>query len=552
MCQVAATDFRSPGDPFAVPSQARGFCRSALPPLLLGDATIDPLIDAAELAVSELATNAVNAGGMAISVEITVHHGRVRLAVSDDAAGSPRLRDAAPEDTHGRGLAIVARLGHAWGVSPSVSGKQVWVEIPLPSGIRPRFGCNQADPNGRRFLVDDGTADERLGQLLSVTDVNLSGLDPDQMLQQVLDRVTGILDTDTAAVLLVDGGSNELVARAACGLEEEVRQGVRVPIGAGFAGSIASQRKPAALDRVDSSTVVNPILWEKGIKTMLGAPLLINDELLGVLHVGRMQSRPFTQVDADVLSLAAERIAATIQTQRLALEAAAARMLERGLMPAHLPELPGVQFSARYVPAEHQGVGGDWYDAFTAPSGRLWFVVGDVAGHGLDAAVVMGRVKSAFRSYALQVDEPERVLELTDRKVRHFEMGTMVTVLCATAMPPYDVLEVSSAGHLPPVIALPHQRAHLVSLDTGPPLGLAQHSARTRTTFDVPDGALVMFYTDGLVERRDRGLRLGLAQLCEATTARHPEAACQSVMHHIVGNAEVADDIALLAFRRQG
>jgi serine phosphatase RsbU (regulator of sigma subunit) len=226
-------------------------------------------------------------------------------------------------------------------------------------------------------------------------------------------------------------------------------------------------------------------------------------------------------------------------------------MLERGLLPARLPDVPGVQLAARYVPAEHHGVGGDWYDAFTVPSGRLWFVVGDVAGHGLGAAVVMGRVKSAFRSYALQVDEPERVLELTDRKVRHFEMGTMVTMLCATAMPPYDVLEVSSAGHLPPIVALPRQRAQVVKLDTGRPLGLAPASPRTRTTLDVPDGALVIFYTDGLIERRDRGLRLGLTQLCEATSASHPETACQSVMHHVVGNAEVADDIALLAFRRR-
>ncbi|MDP9093340.1 MAG: SpoIIE family protein phosphatase [Actinomycetota bacterium] len=391
---------------------------------------------------------------------------------------------------------------------------------------------------------------ERLRNLLSVTDTALSGLDLDELLVEVLDRVREILDADTAAVLLAEPGSNDLVARAACGLEEEVRQGVRVPIGAGFAGSIASRRQPVVLDRVDSSTVANPILWEKGIKTMLGVPLVRRDELLGVIHVGRLDVRRFTPADVEVLVHAAEPIAASIYAQRLAAESAAARLLERGLLPTHLPQVPNLTFSARYVPAEHRGVGGDWYDAFTVPSGQLWLISGDVAGHGLAAAVVMGRIKSALRAYALDNHEPHRVLELTDRKVQHFEIGTMVTVVCATAKPPYDTFEISLAGHLPPVLASRDQPTRLVDVEVQPPLGVAPGLRRTSTSVDFPPGAVLLLYTDGLVERRGQDIASRLQVLRAAVSPNAAEIVCRDVMHELVGNCEVADDIALLAVRR--
>ena len=299
---------------------------------------------------------------------------------------------------------------------------------------------------------------EQLRNLLAVTDTTLARLDVEDLLFELLDRVRSVLDADTAAVLLRDGGSDELVARAARGLEEEVRQGVRVPIGTGFAGSIAKRKCPVVLDRVDSTTVANPILWEKGISKMLGVPLLSGEDVIGVLHVGRLDDRPFTGHDAELLQVVAERVAGATQTRQLAVESAAARLLERGLQPSRLPRLPGVQLAARYVPTESRLIGGDWYDAFTLPSGQLWLVVGDVAGHGLTAAVVMGRVKSALRAYALECDTPQQALERTDRKVQHFEVGTMITVVCAVSSPPYDHIDISSAGHLPPVLAVPGQR----------------------------------------------------------------------------------------------
>jgi serine phosphatase RsbU (regulator of sigma subunit) len=398
--------------------------------------------------------------------------------------------------------------------------------------------------------VDARDVGTRLANLLAVTDAALFRPDIDELLVEVLERLGGILDVDTAAVLLREPGTDELVARAARGLEEEVRQGVRVPIGVGFAGRIAATRQPVRLDRVDETTVANPILWEKGIQRMLGVPLVGGETLLGVVHVGRLAAHDFTVEDLELLQIAAERIAAAVQSRRYAVEAAAASLLERGLLPTRLPRVSGLEFAARYVATENRAIGGDWYDAFRLPDGAVWVVTGDVAGHGLNAAVVMGRVRSALRAYALLGEGPARVLALTDRKVEHFEIGAMITVVCARAYPPYEEWAVSSAGHLPPVLAVPGAKSFLTPVPPYPPLGTVPNAAREDAHLEVPPGGLLVLYTDGLVERRDVEIDTGLERLRGAVRADHPETVSREVMKQLVGADVPMDDIALLAVRR--
>jgi sigma-B regulation protein RsbU (phosphoserine phosphatase) len=393
-------------------------------------------------------------------------------------------------------------------------------------------------------------ASQHLRNLLEVTDATLGRLDVEDLLEELLDRIRTGLDADTAAVLLRDGTSEDLVARAACGLEEEVRQGVHVPIGVGFAGRIAKEKSPVVLDRVDSTTVSNPILWEKGINKMLGVPLLSGGDVIGVLHVGRLDDRPFTPSDTGLLQIAAERVVAGIHSRQLAVESAAARLLERGLQPGRLPQLPGVQLAARYVTAENRLIGGDWYDVFTVPSGQLWLIVGDVAGHGLNAAVIMGRVKSALRAYALRCDTPQEALQYTDRKVQHFELGAMITIICAVASPPFDHFEICSAGHPPPVIAAPGRRAEFAQVPSDPPIGALPDVKRSAGSLHVPDGATLVLYTDGLIEDRDRPIDEGLRKLRAAVGAYDPAIVCRTVMHDLIGNRPAIDDVAVLAMRR--
>ena len=393
-------------------------------------------------------------------------------------------------------------------------------------------------------------SDERLANLLAITDTALNRLSVNELLAEMLDRIRAVLEADTVVLLLLDDSGDYLQAQAARGFEEVVRQGVRVPVGSGFAGTIAASRSPRAVDRVDAETVVNPLLWERGIRVLLGAPMLRDEQVLGVLHVGRLDDRPFTDEDTRLLMVAADRVAGAVTAQQLATESAAAAVLERSLLPGRFPAVPGVELAGRYVAAADRMIGGDWYDAFTVPDGRLWLVIGDVVGHGLRSAVVMGRVRSALRAYALLGGGPAEVLELTDHKVHHFEMGTMTTVLCAVSRPPYERFDISCAGHPAPVLAVPGADAVLVDVDTNPPLGSVPGIARTSVTVEVPLGALLLLYTDGLVENQETPISDGMERLQTVVRAEHPEVMCRTTMLRMVGNSVPNDDIALVAMRR--
>jgi signal transduction histidine kinase len=168
-----------------------------------------------------------------------------------------------------------------------------------------------------RLFAAEREARMRLERLEAVTDAALAYLALDELLAELLARTRDLLDTDTAAVLLLDEAANELVARAAVGLEEEVAQGIRIPFGAGFAGRVAAERHPIVLDDVDHADVLNPILRQKGIKSLLGVPLIVSDTVLGVIHVGTLEPRLFTPDDQQLLELVASRAALAIEKARI-------------------------------------------------------------------------------------------------------------------------------------------------------------------------------------------------------------------------------------------
>src|SRR5690349_3780706 len=163
--------------------------------------------------------------------------------------------------------------------------------IKLSAGARIRLPRAAAGPGSRPAAerrcgllpVDEPRPDgDQLRDIQSITDAALSALDPQALLDVLVDRVREILRADTAAVLLLDPPSRQLVATAASGLEEEIKQGVRIPIGRGFAGRIAALGQLVILDEVDHTTVVNPILLAKGIRSLMGAPLRVGGRVMGV------------------------------------------------------------------------------------------------------------------------------------------------------------------------------------------------------------------------------------------------------------------------------
>jgi len=183
--------------------------------------------------------------------------------------------------------------------------------------------------------------EDRLRDIQAITDAALSRLNDHELLAGLLERTRAILQADTAAVLLLDVSSGELVATAAAGLEEEVRQGVRIPVGRGFAGRIAAGHQPVILNRVDHTTVLNPILWAKGIRALMGVPLVAGGKVIGVLHVGSLDHRQFTGDDVESLQLAADRVATAVASLMAQEDRVAAAALQRSLLPSALPAADG-------------------------------------------------------------------------------------------------------------------------------------------------------------------------------------------------------------------
>jgi sigma-B regulation protein RsbU (phosphoserine phosphatase) len=390
---------------------------------------------------------------------------------------------------------------------------------------------------------------ERLRDIQSITDAALSVLDPQALLDVLVERAKEALQADTSAILLLDRRSGQLVATAASGLEEEVQQGVRIPVGRGFAGRIAAQGRPVILNEVDHTKVINPILLEKGIRSLMGVPLLAEGNVIGVLHVGTLSPRTFADHDVDLLQLAADRAAMAVQALNARVDRAATAALQRSLVPLALPAASGLEMAARYVPGSGQ-LGGDWYDVFPLPSGEVCAVIGDVAGTGLEAAVIMGRIRSSLQSYALETADPAQVLDRLDRKLQHFEPDTLATVLCAMISPSRGHIRICSAGHLPPIIARPGQPAAEADITLDLLIGVHSPKRRQVSTLDFPPGAVLCLYTDGLVERRDQPIDEGIARLRAAITAQDPETACVSVMAAMADYSPHTDDVALLMLRR--
>ncbi len=402
------------------------------------------------------------------------------------------------------------------------------------------------------WAVEPNNAADRLRRIEAVTDTALVQLSVEQLLHELVDRVRDVLEADTATALLLDASGQQLVATASSGLEEEVWQNVRIRVGDGFAGRIAADLKPSRVSQVDHDTVVNPVLWEKGLRSLLGVPLIAQGEPLGVLHVGALDDRAFDDEDVRLLQLAADRVALAARSRLTNSDRAAASAVQRSLVPAQLPDVTGFELAARYAPGRGSDISGDWYDAFGLPSGRLFLVAGDVVGRGLSAAMVMSRIRTTVRAYALENDDPAEVLTRLDRNIRHFEPDAMATLACAIWDSSHNQVHLSLAGHLAPVVSRVNRDSTLVEAAVDPPVGVGSATqARHTTTIDMSGGAVLVLYTDGLVERRAQPLEDGLRALSDVVYPGPPEAVCTEIMNTLVGDTATEDDLALLAARRQ-
>jgi anti-sigma regulatory factor (Ser/Thr protein kinase) len=328
---------------------------------------------------------------------------------------------------------------------------------------------------------------------------------------------------------------------------------VRIPVGGGFAGRIAAGRRPIYIADVDHAEILNPILRMKGVRSLLGVPLLIEGTILGVLHVGTVTPREFTNTDAALLQLAASQAAPAIDRARLfdALdrEHRSAVALQRSLLPDRLPDLVGIDTAARYLPARDE-VGGDWYDVIDLPGGHVGLAIGDVAGHGLRAASLMGQLRAGLRAYALDGHSPGETLKRLDRMLQTISGRGMATAAYAILDTATGALRYASAGHPPPVIVRGGREAHLMEVKAAPPLGSLPFSTFHDVQDQLGSDDTIVLYTDGLIERRHEPLTAGLERLrALASAAASAEQLCRRLIEQLVPAGGAEDDIAVVALR---
>ncbi|MBW4701049.1 SpoIIE family protein phosphatase [Micromonospora sp. RL09-050-HVF-A] len=223
--------------------------------------------------------------------------------------------------------------------------------------------------------------------------------------------------------------------------------------------------------------------------------------------------------------------------------------LQRSILgPAELP----AGFAVRYEPATRPlEVGGDWYDAVSLPDGRIGIVVGDCVGRGLPAAAVMGQLRSACRALLLEASGPAQVLTALDRFARMLPGASCTTVFCGILDPETGELTYSSAGHPPAILTHPDGRTELLAAGRGSPLGIPSPGGRPDATSVVPPRAVLLLYTDGLVERRRQSLDSGIAQAASAVREHHT-AGVQQLADRVMDRMTPQggyDDIALLLYR---
>ena len=229
-----------------------------------------------------------------------------------------------------------------------------------------------------------------------------------------------------------------------------------------------------------------------------------------------------------------------------------AEVLQRSLLPESLPAIDGVELEARYLPASKgAAIGGDWYDAIELEDGRVAVVVGDVVGHGLRAATVMGQLRNAFRAYALVETSPAQTLVRLNRLLSKDGRDLMATALCIAIDRDSGELEVASAGHPPALVIEPGSRARFIEDGRSVPLGTADPAPYSVASAQLEPGSTLILYTDGLVERRDTSLDDRLAQLATVAAVADGELGdvCDQLLEGSLAGKQPADDVAVLAIR---
>jgi sigma-B regulation protein RsbU (phosphoserine phosphatase) len=380
------------------------------------------------------------------------------------------------------------------------------------------------------------------------TEVSSAPRELEEALHLLLRCSEDLLPGDRADILLLEETGGRLLLRASAGRHaSRERSGVSIDIDEDLLEAIVDGNTSVLIADLQAAaapgTPASP-------GSLIGVPLRSQDEVLGVLVASATEADAFAHDDLRLLEFIGQRVALEIgQAQLREREQRLAETLQRMLLPQTLPEVPGLQLAARYLPYT-SGVGGDFYDAIVLHDGSLGLAIGDVTGKGLRAAAAMGRLRSALHAYALDATAPADVLTRLGRLAQADD--AMATALYLILDPGQGRVAMASAGHLPP-LCIDGDGARYVDIRAAltPPLGFGVERRR-EISLELPPGSTLLLYTDGLVERT-RNIDAGMAALATAAACRRdlaPEALCERLVEEMAAGARYTDDVAVIALRR--
>jgi hypothetical protein len=309
------------------------------------------------------------------------------------------------------------------------------------------------------------------------------------------------------------------------------------------------------LREMDSGTGLTRMLAARaaGAQSMIVVPLTARGVIMGIVILYRLNgSRPFSQADLALARDLVARAAISIDNARLYMrERASALALQRGLLPRRIPDVPGLELAYRYVPAETAAeVGGDWFDVITLGPGRCALIVGDVTGHDMRAASLMGQLRTATRTLAILDLTPAEILTRLDRITADLaDEETSATCVYAVHDTSTGAWDAARAGHPLPAVVRPGGEATFLDLPPGIPLGVGGGRYET-VRVQLPRESTLVLYTDGLIETRTADLGVGMARLADTlnkVSSLAPGEACDSLLATLAPNP--ADDIAVLMVR---
>src|SRR5919109_1174976 len=422
--------------------------------------------------------------------------------------------------------ALQRRDGSSFPAEETISRVRVGDGVVISTFVRDTSGRQRRQQEREALLREQAARAEaeRVAQMVSgmqlLVDATLRHQKLKDILPDLITRVPGVLDAEAATIFLADEDLDQLVVGASSLGSEGGEPPGPIRFDQAFAGRVAARRQPELVQDPSPEDLADPALREIGVVSLIGAPLLARGRLTGVIQVGSA-SRRLADEDLGLLRLAADRVAFAIDhVQLYERKLRIAETLQRSLLPERLPQLPGLAVAARYQPAAAEAeVGGDWYDVIPIPGGRVGLVMGDVAGKGLGAASMVGRLRSALRAYALEGHDPATAVEQLNRLVwTELDESQMATLIYVILDPSEGTVRWVNAGHMPPLLVVGERMPHFLEGGRSVPLGVLPFPNFEENAVEVHPGATVVLYTDGLVERAGSHLDDGLAELAVQNT----------------------------------